>query len=252
MAAANPTDLAERTALVTGGARRLGRAMVETLSAGGARVVVHYGSSGDEANQLVDTLRRQGGLAYALQADLADASRAESLLGEAADLAGRSIDVLINNASIFPADTLADVTPESLATNMQIHAMAPLSLTRAMAKGCKRGDVINMIDARVVDFDRQHASYHLSKRTLATLTKMLARELAPSVRVNGICPGLILPPPGQDERYLEDLAHTNPLNAHGRGDDITRAMLFLLESPFVTGQLLFIDGGRHLKGRMYE
>ncbi len=252
MAAANPTDLAGRTALVTGGARRLGRAMVEVLAARGARVVVHYGSSADQANQLVDTLRAQGGHAWALQADLADAIRVESLLGEAADLAGGPVDVLINNASIFPADTLAEVTPESLATNMQIHAMAPLSLARAMARKCTRGDVINMIDARAVDFDRQHASYHLSKRTLATLTKMLARELAPAIRVNGICPGLILPPPGEDHRYLENLAHTNPLNAHGRRDDITRAMLFLLESPFVTGQMLFIDGGRHLKGRMYE
>lgn len=226
--------------------------MAEGLAGEGAHVVVHYRSSGDEAEELVQSLREQGGKAWRMQADLAEPEQVESLIARAAELADRPIDVLVNNASIFPVDTLDEVTPDSLATNVQLHAMAPLVLARRMAGRCERGDVINMIDARAVDYDRRHASYHLSKRMLLTLTKMLARELAPAVRVNGIAPGLILPPPGEDRNYLEELAHTNPLNACGGPEDITRAALFLLRSPFVTGQLLFVDGGRHLKGRMYE
>lgn len=252
MAAVTPIDLSRRTALITGGARRLGRAMAEALAGEGVGVVVHFRSSEDEAQQLVSTLVGRGCEAWAVQADLSEHEQVRALIARAADRADRPIDVLINNASIFPADTLEEVTPESLAANVQLHAMAPLTLARQMARQCRSGDVINMIDARAVDHDREHASYHLSKRMLLTLTRMLSRELAPAVRVNGIAPGLILPPPGRDENYLEELAHTNPLNAHGGPEDINRAALYLLQSPFVTGQLLFVDGGRHLRGRMYE
>jgi len=135
---------------------------------------------------------------------------------------------------------------------VQVHALAPLTLSRALAKQGRDGHIINMLDSRVTDYDRDHAAYHLSKRMLLTLTRMLAMELAPRIAVNGVAPGLILPPAGKDESYLRDLAHTNPMNRHGGVGDITDAVLYLLTSRFVTGQVMFVDGGRHMRGPLYE
>ncbi len=101
-------------------------------------------------------------------------------------------------------------------------------------------------------YDKEHASYHISKRVLVTLTRMLALELAPKIAVNAIAPGLILPPVGEDETYLRRWAHANPLNRWGEPKDIVDAMLFLLGSRFITGQILYIDGGYHMKGHMYD
>ncbi len=108
-----------------------------------------------------------------------------------------------------------------------------------------------MLDSRAFDHDPQHFAYHLSKRTLFAVTRIMAMELAPKVRVNAIAPGLVLPPAGKDESYLARLAHTNPLQSYGGPQDVVDALLFLLRSRFITGQVLYIDGGRHLKGAFY-
>ncbi|MBN1459416.1 MAG: SDR family oxidoreductase, partial [Armatimonadetes bacterium] len=119
-------------------------------------------------------------------------------------------------------------------------------LTRTFALHARRGAVVNFLDTRVDGFDWKHVSYILSKHALLLLTRMTALEFAPDVRVNAVAPGLILPPPGQDEGYLEQQAHTVPLRRHGSAGDVTEAVLYLLRSEFVTGQVLFVDGGRHL------
>ncbi|MFP4052231.1 MAG: SDR family oxidoreductase [Phycisphaerae bacterium] len=244
--------LSGRTALVTGGARRLGRAIVEALATAEARVVVHYNSSSQEAEELVETLREQGRDAWSISADLCETGQADRLLPRASELCGSPIEVLVNSASVFPADSVLDVTAASLTQNMNLHTYAPLALARGMANQRRRGQILNMLDTRVVDYDRKHASYHLSKRGLFTLTRMLAIELAPEIAVNAVAPGLILPPPGEDETYLRRLAHTNPLNRHGEAADVVDAAMFLLGSSFITGQVIFVDGGRHLKGRVYD
>ena len=111
---------------------------------------------------------------------------------------------------------------------------------------------MNLLDARVTAYDRQHASYHVSKRVLLTLTRMLAMELAPRIAVNAVAPGLILPPKGQDESYLQKLLDSNPLHRHGDPSDVTDAILFLVTSRFITGQILYVDGGYHMKGHLYD
>ena len=244
-------SLAGRTALVTGGAKRLGRAMVLALAAQGARVVVHHNHSEREAAVVCEEVRRSGGSAWRVQGDLAQAGQAESIFREAVAQAG-AVDILINNASIFERDTVWDATEESVLLNLRIHAMAPLSLARAMAGQGITGHIVNLLDTRVTVYDKEHASYHISKRVLLTLTRMLALELAPKIAVNGIAPGLILPPAGQDEAYLQRLAHTNPLQRHGGPQDVVDAALFLLGSRFITGQILYVDGGYHMKGHMYD
>ncbi|HNS22915.1 MAG TPA: SDR family oxidoreductase [Sedimentisphaerales bacterium] len=245
------TALAGRTALVTGAARRLGRAMVMALAEQGVRVVAHYHRSEQDAVTLCDEIRRAGGSAWRVQGDLADARKLEGVFRDAVAQAG-PIDILINSASIFERDTLWDATEESVLLNLRIHAMAPLALARAMARQGGEGHVINLLDTRVTVYDKEHASYHISKRVLATLTRMLALELAPKIAVNAIAPGLILPPAGEDETYLERLSHCNPLHRHGGPADVVDAALFLLRSRFITGQILYIDGGYHMKGHMYD
>ncbi len=248
---AREPSLAGRTALVTGAARRLGRATALALADNGADVVIHYRGSADEAGDVAEQVRRIGRRAWCVQADLADPAAAGELVGRARDAAG-TVDVLVNNASIFPADTVTDFTPAALDENVRVNALAPLLLCRAFADGGNAGHVVNFLDSRFVDYDRAHAAYHLSKRMLASLTRMLALELAPAVQVNAVAPGLILPPPGEDESFLEANAHTNPLNRYGSPAEIADAVLLLVRTRFITGQVIFVDGGRHMKGRVYD
>jgi NAD(P)-dependent dehydrogenase (short-subunit alcohol dehydrogenase family) len=243
--------LKNRVALVTGAAKRIGRALALALAQEGVDVVLHYNTSRDEAENVADEIRQQHGVrAWTLQAGFSDLLQAETLVEHALESAG-SLDILINSASIFPQDRVLDFSPERFSHNMQVNALAPLWLSRSFARQEREGVILNLLDTRILDYDREHAAYHLSKRTLYTLTRMLSVELAPNIRVNGIAPGLILAPPGQDEAYLEQRRHTNPLHRIGTLEDITSAALFLLQSDFVTGQILYVDGGRHLKGAMY-
>ncbi len=244
-----------RTALITGAAKRLGKQMALSLAEQGANVVIHYSRSGDEAEATQAELQALGVDSWTVQADVSDRHAAEALMHRAVALAG-PVDILINNASIFLESQLHVFTWEELLTNLQIHAYGPLQLMRAAAAQDRDGrpgaaSVINMLDTRYLEYDRAHAAYHLSKRMLFSLTRMAALEYAPAVRVNGIAPGLVLPPPGKDESHLEALAHTNPMQTYGGPEDIARAAVFLSLSEFVTGQVIFVDGGYHMKGSMY-
>jgi NAD(P)-dependent dehydrogenase (short-subunit alcohol dehydrogenase family) len=243
-------SLAGKTALITGGAKRIGRAIAVLLAQNGVRIVVHYNQSGQDALALCSEIQRLGVSAWAVRGDLMDAQQTVSVFQEAVAQAG-AIDLLVNNASIFERDTLWEATEESLTRNMRVHVLAPLILARELAKQGREAHVVNLLDTRVAVYDREHASYDLSKSALQTLTYMLALELAPNVAVNAVAPGSILPPPGQREGYLAKLAHTNPLNRIGNPADIAEAVLFLLRSRFISGQILYVDGGMHMKGRLY-
>lgn len=240
-----------QTALITGGARRLGAALALALSKRHCAVAIHYNHSRAEAEALVDAIRSEGGRACCIQADLNQAAEVRALFARAQEELG-TVDLLVNNASIFDLCSFDEMTGESVHDNVDIHVIAPLLLGRAFAAQKRPGVMINMLDARMVDYDKTHLPYHLSKRMLADLTRIMAVEFAPAVRVNAIAPGLILPPPGEDETYLKSLMHTNLLNAHGSEKDVVQAALYLIDAPFVTGQTLFVDGGRNLRGRMYD
>ncbi len=243
-------QFAGMTALVTGAARRLGRMIALSLAQAGCNVAVHYHTNGDGAGSLAEEIGRIGRKAWTFQADLRDTAQAERLMNRAREAAG-TVDILINNASIFPADTVMDFSFERLTEMIGLHAASPLALCRRMAGQDGPGRIVNLLDSRVEDYDREHASYHLGKRMLLTLTRMLAVELAPRIRVNAVAPGLILPPEGKDESYLNQLAPSNLLRSHGQPSDVTSAVMFLLGAEFVTGQVIYVDGGRHVKGKMY-
>lgn len=236
-----------KTALITGAAKRLGRATALALAREGVNVVVHYRSSHEEAQRTASALHEIGVEAWILVSDLEDPAQVDQLVQRAVDAAGH-IDILVNNASIFGPSRLSDFSVEHLASNIQVNAMAPLQLARSFVAKQAEGTIVNLLDARVAHFDSLHAAYHLSKRMLLDLTRMMALEFAPQVRVNAVAPGLILPPPGQNEAYMQRLASANPLQRPGHTKAVTQAIVFLLESDFVTGQVIFVDGGYHLKG----
>jgi NAD(P)-dependent dehydrogenase (short-subunit alcohol dehydrogenase family) len=244
-------SLAGKTALVTGAARRIGRAIAVSLARNGVHVVVHYHQSTQDALALCGEIRQLGVEAWPVRGDLMDAGQTEQVFREAAAQAG-AIDILVNNASIFERDTLWDTTGESIAKNVRIHAAAPLILSRELARQGKAGHIVNLLDTRVAVYGKQYASYDLSKSMLLTLTRMLALELAPNIAVNAVAPGVILPPAGQSEAYLAKLAHATPLNRIGDPGDVVAAVLFLLRSRFITGQIVYVDGGMHMKGSLHD
>lgn len=245
-----------RTYLITGAANRIGRELAIGFAGEAARIVIHYNSSESAAKKLAQEINKTGTRVLTLNADLGCVARCEDLLERAQDLAG-PIDVLINNASIFEEGLLTDITVDDLSRNMMLNAYAPLLLSRSFAKLNKKRKseklpaIINMLDSRITDYDRQHAAYHLAKRTLFSLTKMLALEFAPNVRVNGVAPGLILPPAGKGRSYLERLKSTNPLNSIGKVEQVVEAVRFLANNEFITGQVIYIDGGRNLLSNTY-
>lgn len=238
--------LTGQIALITGGAVRIGRQTALTLAEQGASVLIHYNRSDDEARALCDQIAAHGVKAFALQADLQKPDDLSHLIERARETAG-GLDILINNASIFPVDTLADLTFESLLANVHVNAWAPLELSRQFARLAKRGKIVNLEDSRLRGYDWTHTGYILSKQMLSLVTRMLALQLAPHFTVNAVAPGLILPPPGKDQSYIDRLVDTVPLKRHGDPQDIADAILFLLKSDFITGQVIYVDGGRHLR-----
>lgn len=237
--------LSGRTALITGGAKRIGRATALALANEGVNVVINYRKSAAEAGELVDELKRMGVGAWAVRADLSVQAELDGLMEEAWSAAGR-IDILINNASIFPNTSFEAVTLDDLIGNITVDAWAPFQLGRQLASRVDGGHIINFLDTKVVSYDWAHVGYIAAKHLLALFTKMMAVKLAPGFAVNAVAPGLILPPEGKDQSYLEALKDRMPLKRIGSPEYVTDAILFLISSNFITGQVIFIDGGRHL------
>ena len=238
-----------RTALVTGGAKRLGRAIVETLAASGFAVAIHYKRSAAEAEALAATICGRGGRAVALSADLAEEA-AVSTLVERAEAALGPIGVLVNNASVFDRDEWQDVTRESWDRHMEPNLRAPFLLTQRMASALPpeaRGVVINMIDQRVWSLTPHFVSYTVTKSALWTLTRTLALALAPRVRVVGIGPGPAVPSPRQTEEDFNRQCASVPLQHGTSPEEIAEAVMAILSLPSLTGQMLALDGGQHLQ-----
>lgn len=244
-------SLKGKRALITGGAKRIGRACALKLAGEGADIIIHYNNSAAEAEQLAASVEAAGCDAWTIKQDLSVKQSGDLLMEKALSMAG-SIDYLINSASIFPENSYMNVTENDFEENLQVNALSPFFLSRAFTKKSKNAEcIINLLDTRVVDYDRDHIAYHVSKRVLLSLTRMLSEELAPSIRVNAVAPGLIIAPPGRGDDYLTKRIHTNPLNKIGTLDQVSDSMLFLINNTFVTGQVIFVDGGRHLKGSFY-
>lgn len=242
--------LAGRCVLVTGGAKRLGAAIGRRLHAAGANLVVHYHRSRPAADALVADLEAiRAGSATAVQADLHDVARLPALVEAAVARFGR-LDVLVNNASSFYPTPVGTITlaqyDDLLGTNLR----APLFLSQAAAPALaeSRGLILNMVDIHGRRPLRAHPVYSAAKAALAMLTQSLARELGPEVRVNGIAPGPVLwPERDLDESLKDEIIARTALKRSGSPEDIARTAYFLAaEAPYVTGQVIVVDGGRSL------
>jgi pteridine reductase len=240
-----PEQSRGKTALITGAAKRIGRETALTLAARGINIVIHFNRSDSEARELAQELERKGVKAWTLQADFRRPDEYQTLIQRALDAAG-GLDILVNNASIFPLETVENLTWSGLSANMEVNAWVPFVLSRTFAQTIHRGKIVNLHDSRLKGYDWTHVGYIFSKHVLAAMTQMMALEFAPQVTVNAVAPGLILPPPGQDESYIQKLTHTVPLQKHGGPQDIADAVTFLIESDFITGNVIYVDGGRHL------
>jgi pteridine reductase len=246
------TELKGQTALITGAARRVGRRIALALADRGVSVFVHYNSSGAGAESLSAEIRDRGVQAWPLQGSLENPDRIGSMWEQALDRSpGGRISLLVNNASIFPSDTLHTLEREDLDRSLGVNALAPLQLIRLFAAQQGPGSVVNLLDSRIGGYMKRHVSYALSKRMLFSLTRMLALELAPGVRVNAVAPGMILAPEGAGGEELDRLAARSPLGRWGDPEDVAGAVLFLLENDYITGQVIFADGGAFMKESLY-
>jgi NAD(P)-dependent dehydrogenase (short-subunit alcohol dehydrogenase family) len=248
MADPSPKTAPIKTALVTGAAQRIGRAIAERLAAEGWAVAVHYHRSADEAESLVEAIEAGGGRAEAIAADLADAGAVEALLPAVAATLG-PVGLLVNNASAFEKDDLATLSRASWDQHLETNLWAPLTLTKSFAEHLPEGaagNVVNLLDQRVLNLTPYFLSYTVSKAALWTLTQTLALALAPRIRVNAIGPGPTLPSPRQSQAEFDRQWTRMPLGRGTTPEEIAEAVIYLIGAPAVTGQLLALDGGQHL------
>ncbi len=230
-------------ALVTGGAHRLGQAICVTLAEMGYDIAIHHSSS--DPSETEELVRAHGVTCRTYQANLTNASETSGLVTRVHDDMPH-LDLLVNNASVFLKESIADSETSLLDIHYSVNVRAPFILIREFCDLVDKGQVINMADTRISIDDISSAAYSLSKKSLKDLTELAAVEFAPDIRVNAVAPGLILPPPGEDESYLDGRSEEVPLKRRGEPADITQALRFLLEAEFVTGQIIFVDGGAHL------
>jgi pteridine reductase len=242
----------EKVVLITGGARRVGAAMCRMLHASGAQLMLHYRSSGDAARALQAALNATRPDSVALiQADLLNISTLPSLVNETVQRFGR-MDVLINNASSFFPTPIGEITEDTWDDLVGTNLKTPLFLSQAAAPHLKRthGCIVNIVDIHADRPMKGYAVYSAAKGGLMALTRSLAGDMGPEVRVNGVSPGVILWP--EDERWSDDLArqriiHTTLLKRVGEPEDIARTARFLIyDAPYITGQVITVDGGRSI------
>jgi pteridine reductase len=242
-------DLSGRVALVTGAARRIGAAIALRLSRSGCGVAVHYRDSEAEAHAVVASCRAANADADMLRADLADDSAAAELVRGVLKRFGR-LDVVINNASAFERMTLDDFSLEAWERTLRVNLTAPLALVHAARHALRaaRGRVVNLCDAAAQRPWPDHLAYMVSKGALETLTRVLARALAPEVNVVGVAPGVAAWPEDCDAATRARLTQRIPLGRAGTPEDIAAAVEFLLrDADYLTGVILPVDGGRHLR-----
>ncbi len=242
---------------MTGGASRLGRAIVLGLAEAGARPIIHFRKSAEEASETVDDARSFGVSAEALGADLSDPGAIESMFDQIRSRFG-GLDILVNSAARFDSGPFESITLEEWRRSLDVNLTAPFLCAQHAARlmrftAAKRGSaavIINMVDLSGIHPWHEHVQHGVSKAGLIHLTRIMARELAPDVRVNAIVPGAILPPPGvdaDDQRWLS-VAERVPLLRVGSPSDVVEAIKYLVASDFVTGSLLQVDGGEGMLG----
>lgn len=232
--------------MVTGGSKRIGRAISLALAGRGFDIALHYGHSTNASEEAAAEIRGKGAACERFQCDLSDMNAVLGLIPSVRKAFGRC-DLLVNNASVFERATLRDTTAELLDRMLQINFKAPFMLSKTFAENTGSGHIINLLDTKIAADESPYFAYLLSKKALHDFTRMAAAELGPKIRVNGVAPGLILPSADTDPKAFERMGRSIPLRGTGDPSHIVRAVLSLLDNPFITGACVFVDGGEHLK-----
>ncbi len=231
------------SAIVTGGVVRIGRAAAVHLAKRGFGIALHYHGSTDAVPEAIEEIRSLGVACRGYACDFTDLAASEKLIETVvADFA--DVELLVNSAANFIEENVQQTQTQTLADTFHINLLSPYLLMREYKKLVNRGSIVNILDERILRTVPTFAAYSVTKVGLAHLTRMAAVEWGENVRVNGIAPGLILPPAGANDDYLKREAKRIPMKAHGLVDDILRGLDYLIDSPFVNGETLFIDGGQ--------
>lgn len=247
-------ELKSSIALVTGGAVRIGETICRTLAGKGCVVAVHCNRSVAAGDALVESLCTKGAKAFLVQGDLRESADCREIVRRVCSEAG-GIDILVNNAAVFYKDTLLDGDEERFVEQLAVNTTAAKLLKEAFVEAHRaggeagreqRGGIVNILGRRIGTVDPQSLSYSISKKMLAELTRQWAVELAPEIAVNGVAPGAVLAPPGGEGERTRDSAGESPLDVQCTPGDVASAVLYLLESDALTGQIVFVDGGQHL------
>lgn len=241
-------ELRGRRALVTGAGHRVGQAIAVALGARGMRVAVHYNSHAEGARETLGAIERAGGSGATFGADLTDPARAARLVNEVSEAFG-GLDVLVNSAAVMVRTPFGEITARQWDDIMALNLRAPFLLAQAAAPHLRRtrGVIVNIADLAAFETWPAYIPHGLSKAGVVYMTKALARILAPQVRVAGIAPGTVLLPENWSEADEDRLRRTTPLQRSGSPADVTSTVLFLLESDYLTGETIIVDGGRHVR-----
>ena len=241
-------ELRGRRALVTGAGVRLGRVLAHALLRRGVAVAIHYNRSEHGARQTAIEGEAMGGTVALLQADLSDAAQAEALAGRAAAALG-GLDILVNSAAVMERRPLAEITPADWDRTLDLNLRGAFFVAKgaAAAMGEAGGAIVNMADLAAFERWTGYPAHVISKAGVIAMTEMLAKALAPRVRVNAIAPGAVLLPDDWDAVSADHLSSTTPLGRLGSPTDVVAAAMYLLEQDFVTGETLIVDGGRRIR-----
>ena len=235
----------KKSALITGGAKRIGKAIAVFLAEKGFDIALHYNNSKKEAQITQKEIEKTGRRCILFKSNFNNINESSNLIKKVKNKFP-TLCILVNNASIFEEGTFLKTKFSQLEKHININFNVPFILSQDFAKSCKKGQIINMLDTNIVRKHSKYFVYNLSKKALYEFTKMAAYELGPNIRVNAIAPGPILPPSDKDDYFLKTNHGKIPLKNKGSVKNIMQAMDYLIKNDFVTGQCLFIDGGRHL------
>ncbi len=235
-----------KSVLITGAAKRIGREIALSMADDGWDIAIHYNSSKKEAEELLQEIVDKGVRACKIQADLANETQVLQIISQANEELGE-ISCLINNASSFKNDDITDMSRDIWDAHMQINLRAPVILSQEFAKQLNgKGNIINMLDYCVLSPSDKFLSYTASKSALWTLTQTLAKQLAPNIRVNAIGPGHCLPNCKETDESFQEAIQSTPLKEAISVKDICQTVEFFLKTPSITGQIIALDGGKHL------
>lgn len=232
-------------AFISGASDRIGKSIALKLSESGYNIILHYNSGKEKAIKTREIIKKDYNVDCILcQIDFSDSENVKNTIPEV--FSNYNIKILVNNASVFYTSNFDSDGDIALYNNFNINFVSAYLLTKLFKKYCKEGVIINIVDTKITRSSTRHLDYILTKKLLAEFTKISATELAPHIRVNAIAPGLILPPADKDHTYLEERAKNIPLKITGNSMDVQNAVTYLINNKFMTGQILYLDGGENL------